>query len=85
MDKVILAFYMNVGGMSNEDVPILIEKFKEELQNDDLIQYFIPIIEGESRVECVYPRYIVSEEAKSDIDKAISRLNNHIKKFEDNE
>jgi len=85
MDKVILAFYVNVGNMGAKDVSILVERFKKEVQNDDLIQYFIPIREGESRVECVYPKYVVGEEVEKELEDVISKLNNHVKKLETGE
>lgn len=78
MDKIILAFYVNVGNLSQEGVEIVMKKFKEDFHNEEFVQYFIPIIEGETRVECVYPKFITSKKQEEEIEKTTSRLNNFL-------
>jgi len=83
--KPILAFYINVRNMNGEDVSTLVEQIKAEFHSDNLIQYFVPIRDGESRIECVYPKYIASDEVKKEIEESTSCFNNRIKNFEGNE
>ena len=69
MEKVILSLYVNVGQMSAEEVERHIAKMIKTSPSEDIIQYVIPIREGDSRVECVYPKYVVLERLKKNIDR----------------
>jgi hypothetical protein len=77
MNKVILAYYINVGNVSQEDAEIQLLKIRNQVRNPDLIQYFVPIRNSESRIECLYPRYVIGE----DVDKEMSDLIESLKKF----
>jgi hypothetical protein len=75
MEKIILVHYINVGNMDY----ININKFMEEItvkfspkEEDNIISYWIPIRNGETRVECINPK-LVSEEDYSEAKKVLDR------------
>ena len=64
MEKIILVHYINIANMNYNDV----NKFMEEVvvkfspkEEDNIISYWIPVNNGETRVECINPK-LVSEE-----------------------
>lgn len=81
MDKIILAYYINIGSMSSEETQQVMKNFQNEIKDPEMIQYFIPIREGETRIECVYPKYVLGEQVDKEFKSAISKLNEHIKKI----
>jgi hypothetical protein len=60
-DLIILAYYIYIGNIDNEDVPEFVENVAEKLkiESDDswvIKQLFIPVRdERERMVECIYP------------------------------
>ncbi len=75
MEKIILVHYINVGNMNYSDI----NKFMEEItvkfspkEEDNIISYWIPIKNGETRVECINPK-LVSEEDYSEAKKVLDR------------
>ena len=75
MEKIILVHYINVGNMDYSDI----NKFMEEItvkfspkEEDNIISYWIPIKNGETRVECINPK-LVSEEDYSEAKKVLDR------------
>jgi len=81
MNKIILAYYINIGSMSSEETQQVMKTFQNEIKDQEMIQYFIPIIDGETRIECVYPKYVLGEQVDEEFKSAISKLNEHIKKL----
>lgn len=68
-DKIILAYYIEVGNLDNDDVGEFISNISESLSDENMIQYFIPIRGDEkSRIECVYPKYILKEDLEEDLE-----------------
>ena len=53
MEKIILVHYINIG--NSDDMENIIKKLSPNERND-IFSYFIPIIEGETRVECINPK-----------------------------
>jgi hypothetical protein len=83
-EKIILIHYINVGNIDGNDVSKMMEdvinKFslKEE---DNIISYWIPVREGETRVECINPKLVSEEdftEAKRVLDRNQEIVNNII-------
>ena len=75
MEKIILVHYINIGNMNYNDV----NKFMEEItvkfspkEDDNIISYWIPVNNGETRVECINPK-LVSEEDYSEAKKVLDR------------
>ena len=75
MEKIILVHYINIGNMDYNDV----NKFMEEVavkfspkEEDNIICYWIPVNNGETRVECINPK-LVSEEDYSEAKKVLDR------------
>ena len=51
--------------------------------SEDIIQYVIPIREGDSRVECVYPKYVVGEQVDKEMNDVLERLKKNIDRLGD--
>lgn len=75
MEKIILVHYINIGNMDYSDI----DKFMEEItvkfspkEEDNIISYWIPVNNGETRVECINPK-LVSEEDYSEAKKVLDR------------
>lgn len=83
MEKVILAYYIGVKNMSPEDVDIYMKKISERSKLEGIIQYFIPIREGDSRIECVYPKYVVGEQVDKEMNDVLERLKKNLDKLGD--
>lgn len=70
MDKIILAYYISTKNINTQEG---FEKLSTDLKNtvndDNVIQLIIPTQDEKNRVECVYPKFVVSD--------------NNIEKFED--
>jgi len=77
-DTVIIANYISVENLDNSDVPEYLDDISKYFEIDgNIINYIIPIMEGNSYIECVYPKMIVSEEE-------FIRVNDEIKILEEN-
>ena len=75
MEKIILVHYINVGNMDYTNI----NKFMKEItvkfspkEEDNIISYWIPVNNGETRVECINPK-LVSEEDYSEAKKVLDR------------
>lgn len=80
MEKIILVYYINMYNVDNEKIEYYLGLVKEKifLQDDSIIQYFIPIRNGETRVECINPKLVSEEdykEVKELLDKTKEKLN----------
>jgi len=67
-DKVIMIFYINIGNVSDVDVKPYVEKTKNALSSnhlfEDVVEYFIPVRDHESKLEIIVPgQDIQNEEA----------------------
>jgi hypothetical protein len=82
MNKIILAYYINIGNLDAADVQQLVSAFKKEVSDSGMIQYFIPIRDGETRIDCVYPKYVVGEKVDEEFKDVIGRMDNYIKNLE---
>jgi hypothetical protein len=89
MEKIILIYYINVGNIERNDVSKVVEdvvrKFSPK-EEDNIISYWIPIREGETRVECINPKLVSQEdftEAKQVLDRN-QKIVNDIIKWKDN-
>ncbi len=89
MEKIILVHYINVGNIDGNDVSKIMEDVVKKLspkEEDNIISYWIPVREGESRVECINPKLVSQEdftEAKRVLDRN-QKIVNEIIKWEDN-
>jgi hypothetical protein len=89
MEKIILIYYIYVGNIDRNDVSKVMEdvvrKFSPK-EEDNIISYWIPIGEGETRVECINPK-LVSEEDFTEAKRVLDRnqeIVNDIIKWKDN-
>lgn len=83
--KPILVFYLNVGNLSPEEVEKFMERNKEKVSFSDRADcVFIPIRDGETKVECVYPQYIAEESKIEETKKILKNIENiFIKKLQE--
>ena len=54
LDNPIFAFYVSVNGMSRQSAAQHLAEFKDNLSYDNITTWILPV-QGESKVECVYP------------------------------
>ena len=83
MEKVILVLYVNVQGILPKNLDEHMKEMSQKSKIEGVIQYFIPIREGDSRVECIYPKYVVGEQVDKEMNDVLERLNNALIKIED--
>ena len=83
-EKIILIHYINVGNIDGNNVSKMMEnvvnKFSPK-EEDNIISYWIPVREGETRVECINPKLVSEEdftEAKRVLDRNQEIVNNII-------
>jgi hypothetical protein len=86
MEKIILVHYINIGNIDGNDVSKIMEdvvnKFSPK-EEDNIISYWIPVREGETRVECINPKLVSQEdftEAKQVLDRNQKIVNDIIKR-----
>jgi hypothetical protein len=76
IEQIILVHYIDVGNISMEDVEPHIQKIAIKMRpkpEEQCHSYFIPIRNGDTRVECINPKLIGEDEfkkAKDTLDKA---------------
>jgi len=76
-ETVILVIYVDISMLDAFDIPEYMGSvLKYTKLGGNIIQHIIPIY-GESRIECVYPKFIVSEDE-------FNRVNDEIKLIEEN-
>lgn len=89
MEKIILVHYINVGNIDGNDVSKIMEDVVKRFslkEEDNIISYWIPVREGETRVECINPKLVSQEdftEAKRVLDRN-QEIVNDIIKWKDN-
>jgi antirestriction protein len=54
LDNPVFTFYVSVAGMSHQSATQHLAEFKNMLSYDNITTWVIPV-QGESKVECVYP------------------------------
>lgn len=88
--RLILVFYIDVSRIDRSDIPIFMDEVATNLskKDDGTDKYFIPIYEGDSRVECINPvmvseeEYVKVRQKLDEIDKIFKDLlkeNNNVK------
>ena len=83
-EKIILIHYINVGNIDGNNVSEMMENVVKKFSpkgEDNIISYWIPVREGETRVECINPKLVSEEdftEAKRVLDRNQEIVNNII-------
>ena len=83
-EKIILIHYINVGNIDDNDVSEMMKKVVNKFspkEEDNIISYWIPVREGETKVECINPKLVSEEdftEAKRVLDRNQEIVNNII-------
>jgi len=76
-DVIILAIYINVGNLNEEDARSYVSQATKSMQwneEDNIRAIFIPVRDQETKIECVYPKYVTQKDVDADYDKMLSRL-----------
>ena len=82
--SVILVNYIGVGNLSDAEVDSYIKKSIENLkpqkEYDDIevISYYIPT-RGETKIECVYPTFLLQDELKEKYNVMLDNMNKFFK------
>lgn len=74
-NRLILVFYIDVSHIYKEDIPAYMNEVATELSKNDnnTDKYFIPIFEGDSRIECINP-VMISEEEYAEVKRKIDEI-----------
>lgn len=74
-NRLILVFYIDVSNLYKEDIPAYMNEVAIELSKNDnnTDKYFIPIFEGDSRIECINP-VMISEEEYAEVKRKIDEI-----------
>ena len=77
IDKIILVFYINTNNLPTNDVSDYIDEIIKMLHDEEeekkVKKYFIPIDDGESRIECINPKVITPDEYKR-VEKVLEEM-----------
>ena len=74
-EKIILIHYINVSNIDSNDVSKIMEEIINKFslkQENNIISYWIPVREGDTRVECINPK-LVSEEDFTEAKRVLDR------------
>jgi hypothetical protein len=74
-ENAVFVFYVNIKNVDEKDVEEYIKTLSDNIQHRGFTNYFIPVREGETRVECIYP---VSKELDKEGKNVIARLNDYL-------
>ena len=81
---VILANYIDVGDIPHHEVQAYMEQVINKLQHNpddtediNIKQYFIPVRDQETRVECVYPIAVTSKYIQEKYESVLEKLNTY--------
>lgn len=91
MNKIILVHYVWLGNAAMDQVENKFNRLKnnfQHLEEDNIISYWIPIKEGDSRVECINPKLVSEEDfnqAKLALDKAQLKIDEIVKAWNNQE
>jgi len=75
-NKIMLAVYMNVGNIADEDVSKYMEKITKMLSTDKSYKFFLMPVRGnqETKIECIYPNFLYDEEMKNKMNNVLDKL-----------
>ena len=84
--RIILVAYIDVSSVPSEDRMVYIERAKSALapnKDKDTTFFFIPTDAGGSRIECIYPNYLIvdSTAQKESVDRLLTSLETIAKNF----
>lgn len=78
-NKLLLVFYIDTRVITLNDIPELMSKLGKKLKPEfNAESIFIPIL-GESRVECINPKYITDGELIKKHERLMAELHEHLK------
>ena len=80
--KLILIYYISTFGLeNNEEIETFFHKLRDKIAaqsiSEDSEIIFLPVI-GESRIECINPKYITDSDLIKKHERAMSELHGHL-------
>jgi hypothetical protein len=82
LDNPIFAFYVSIAGMSRQTTAQHLVEFKNQLSYDNITTWILPV-QGESKVECVYPGKSMYN--TPELENLIKEINERIEIFADSD
>jgi hypothetical protein len=77
-NKILLVFYIDTRVIDPDEIPKLMSKLGEKLKPEfNAESIFIPI-QGESRVECINPKYITDSQLIKEHERLMAELHEHL-------
>lgn len=84
MQKLILVFYINIAGLRRQqaerEIYALIQAYEEQHKENDMLTYWFPIQEGETRLECINPQRLNDDEYEQVLER-VQNLENYFDKL----
>ena len=85
-DTILLVIYIAVGELPDNDIPEYIKrmklKIKDEITNvDNSYLFFVPIRSGQTRIECINPKYFSKKDYELKTSKIIIDLEAQVSEF----
>ena len=85
-DTLILVYYVNMSKIHQEDVGQYMQSISIRMKlpdSYDVLQYYVAITEGDSRIECINPK-VVSEEEYQNIGEILEEIEKQRQEFLEN-
>lgn len=76
LDNPIFVYYLNVAGMTHQQVDEMTTKLNEVWSFDNVVTWIVPRREGETKIECVYDGRI--KERGAELLELVEELNEKI-------
>jgi hypothetical protein len=86
MDNIILVLYVNVGILPDDEVGKYVKDVSDMMFRDDVLKkigatsFIIPVREGDTRLECIHPKFILDSEVYKEYESKLKELNNNLEK-----
>ena len=81
--KITLAVYINVEGLDHQEFHERTQQISKMLSSYKSYNFFIiPVMEQESKIECIYPNFLYDEDMKLKLNVALDKLIENIKSNE---
>lgn len=79
-NKIMLAVYINVYNMPDEDIKEYARKISAQLKKDNSYSFFIfPVKDQNTRIECIYPNFVYDEQIKEKLNICLDNIINNLK------
>lgn len=81
MDKLIIVYYISTIGIDPDDIEDFFDKLQKKIATQSVSEdseiIFIPV-HGETRIECINPKYITDSDLIKDHERKMAELHEHL-------